>query len=110
MPDRRVTAILYLNEGWQPAHGGALHIDNKHGARWEVQPQLGRMVFFTSHLMHEVRPAYKPRSAITGWYYGSDPIDEKLLLYSSNVADARAPSGAAVAAAGCGGDTGETHT
>jgi Rps23 Pro-64 3,4-dihydroxylase Tpa1-like proline 4-hydroxylase len=74
VPDRRLTAILYLNGGWQPAHGGALHIDARGGPRLSVAPLLGRVVFFDARLMHEVRPAHRARAAVTGWLYGPRDI------------------------------------
>lgn len=69
-PDRRLTAILYLNENWQPHHGGQLHIDAYDGKRYEIAPVANRVLFFHSVLMHEVRPAHRERAAVTGWYYG----------------------------------------
>jgi hypothetical protein len=35
--DRRVNALLYLNEGWQPEHGGELELWNH--SRWGIGPR-----------------------------------------------------------------------
>jgi SM-20-related protein len=68
--NRRLTAILYLNEDWQPAHGGTLCLYPE-GAPLEVAPRLDTLVVFLSErLEHEVLPAWAPRLAATAWYYG----------------------------------------
>eukprot|EP00698_Gefionella_okellyi_P009886 TRINITY_DN2537_c0_g1_i2.p1 TRINITY_DN2537_c0_g1~~TRINITY_DN2537_c0_g1_i2.p1 ORF type:complete len:242 (-),score=45.48 TRINITY_DN2537_c0_g1_i2:56-781(-) len=77
-PTRRITAILYLNENWTPACGGALHIDSLQDVRFEVAPHSGRVVFFKSELMHEVRPAFRERAALTGWFYAPNPQEEEM--------------------------------
>jgi SM-20-related protein len=64
---RRVTALLYLNTGWKPEHGGQLrlHLDPE----VDVEPTLNRLVVFLSErIQHEVRPAFAPRLALTAWY------------------------------------------
>ncbi|MBX7100601.1 MAG: 2OG-Fe(II) oxygenase [Myxococcaceae bacterium] len=64
---RRITAIAYLNPGWEPAHGGALrlHLD---GGAVDVAPRAGTLVVFRSHLvLHEVLPATVERYALTAW-------------------------------------------
>ena len=66
---RRVTAIVYLNEGWVPAHGGELRLHTVPEA--QLEPSLGRAVIFLSaKVEHEVLPAWAPRFAATAWYYG----------------------------------------
>lgn len=65
--NRRVTAIVYLNADWQPAHGGrlALHLDPPR----VIEPRLDTLVVFRSQLVeHEVEPAHADRLAITAWY------------------------------------------
>lgn len=72
---RRVTAILYLNPGWTPGHGGELKIyghSNGNGmtdaADRTVDPLLGRMVIFLSGVVdHAVLPANQQRFALTAW-------------------------------------------
>lgn len=65
--NRRVTAIVYLNEGWVPAHGGLLrlHLD----PAIDVEPSAGRMVVFLSErIEHEVLTASAERAALTAWF------------------------------------------
>lgn len=72
---RRVTAILYLNPGWTPGHGGELKIyghSNGNGmtdaADRTVDPLLGRLVIFLSGVVdHAVLPANQQRFALTAW-------------------------------------------
>jgi SM-20-related protein len=69
-PQRRVTAIVYLNAGWIPAHGGLLRLYLP-GGPLDVAPRLDRLVVFLSERVeHEVLPAYAPRWAVTAWFYG----------------------------------------
>jgi len=65
--NRRVTAIVYLNPDWQPAHGGqlALFVDPPRA----VAPRLDAFVLFRSELIeHQVEPSHADRFAITAWY------------------------------------------
>lgn len=67
---RRVTAIVYLNPAWTPAHGGQLRLYSDPPA--DVAPVLGRsVVFLSERVEHEVLPAQADRYAATAWYYGS---------------------------------------
>ena len=45
---RRVTAILYLNPEWHPAHGGQLKLYPLPGPPAVIEPLLDRMVLFSS--------------------------------------------------------------
>lgn len=66
---RRLTAILYLNAGWNPPHGGLLRLHLSPPR--DVQPRLDRLVVFLSdQVEHEVLPALSARLAATAWYYG----------------------------------------
>lgn len=68
--NRRLTAIVYLNEDWQPAHGGHLRLYLDGGPR-DVEPRLDTLVVFLSErIEHEVLPAFAPRLAATAWFYG----------------------------------------
>ena len=83
---REVTAILYLNDNgpgsaqpWQPDHGGALRVYLEHGNESsepyyvEIPPVGGRLVLFDSQrFLHEVRPSFRPRAAITVWFLAND--------------------------------------
>ena len=45
--DRAVTAILYLNPGWEEKHGGCLRIELEDGrGEADVAPSWGRLVMF----------------------------------------------------------------
>jgi SM-20-related protein len=67
---RRVSIVLYLNEDWNAADGGALCIDESGGERCrEIEPRGGRLVLFLSESReHEVLPARRARLSITGWF------------------------------------------
>ncbi|MFZ5469508.1 MAG: 2OG-Fe(II) oxygenase [Myxococcota bacterium] len=65
-PNRRVTAIYYVNDGWAPAHGGRLVAEGV-----PIEPMADRLVVFLSErVRHEVEPALAPRYTATAWYYG----------------------------------------
>lgn len=70
---RIVTAILYLNEGWEPGDGGELKLrttpGDKDGAFELIEPRLGTLVLFRAgDFWHEVLPANRSRMSITGWF------------------------------------------
>ena len=68
--NRRLTAILYLNPEWEPAHGGQLRLYADEGPV-DVEPLLDRLVVFLSERVeHEVLPVQAPRLALTAWFYG----------------------------------------
>lgn len=64
---RIVSFILYLNEGWVPAHGGQLVIYRKNVAPLSIEPRMGTLALFLSELEHEVLTTTKTRSSVTGW-------------------------------------------
>ncbi len=72
MGHRTVTAILYLNQNWQPEDGGQLRIytDPNDPAHYEeLLPLGGRLVtFLSARFLHEVMPARRQRLSITGWF------------------------------------------
>lgn len=71
MGSRRITAILYLNPGWEPGHRGRLLAETGRGPL-AVEPHLDRLVIFRSaHVPHEVEPVYMRRFAATAWYRSS---------------------------------------
>ncbi|MCB9779298.1 MAG: 2OG-Fe(II) oxygenase [Alphaproteobacteria bacterium] len=73
-PNRRFTAILYLNPGWQPADGGLLRAWTGAGTV-ELAPVAGRLVLFRSEgVPHQVLPAVAPRYAATAWFRGPEPL------------------------------------
>ncbi|MDP2248617.1 MAG: 2OG-Fe(II) oxygenase [Nitrosomonadales bacterium] len=70
--ERQVSAILYLNDGWQHEDGGALRLylggtaDQSH---LDIAPIGGRMIVFLSgKFFHEVLPATRERISLTGWF------------------------------------------
>lgn len=69
---RTVTAILYLNDGWQPEDGGQLrlYLDKGDDSPYlDVLPEAGTLVsFLSAEYLHEVLPARRDRMAVTGWY------------------------------------------
>jgi SM-20-related protein len=68
LASRRMTAIVYLNAGWQHSDGGQLRL-HLAGGPVDVEPLLDRLVVFLSdRVEHEVLPARAPRLAITAWY------------------------------------------
>jgi hypoxia-inducible factor (prolyl hydroxylase) len=79
---RRVTMILYLNEGWREQDGGQLRIfppsaapDAAHVA--EIAPRSGRLLLFLSdyRVPHEVMPTNAARLAITTWFYDTPEFE-----------------------------------
>ena len=69
---RVVSLVLYLNEDWQAAHGGALQVfnrDNGHEVCGTVLPEAGRMALFMSEeIPHEVLPANRTRYSLACWF------------------------------------------
>jgi SM-20-related protein len=60
---RVLSLVLYLNDAWRAADGGALrlHLDDL--------PEGGTLVaFLAARFPHEVLPARRPRLAVTGWF------------------------------------------
>ncbi|QXH56878.1 2OG-Fe(II) oxygenase [Pseudomonas maumuensis] len=76
--DRRmVSAVLYLNEGWQPQDGGQLRMFLKGDVEHDVAPLAGSLVVFLSgEVPHEVLPAGRERLSLTGWFRrrGNEPF------------------------------------
>lgn len=73
-PSRIVTAIWYVNPGWDASWGGTLRAWTPDGAI-EVIPTLGTLVLFLSEkVRHEVLAAHRPRFALTAWYRGAEPL------------------------------------
>lgn len=68
--DRRaVSAVLYLNDGWQAEDGGQLRLYLADGQVRDVLPEAGTLVVFLSaDIPHEVLPASRDRLSLTGWF------------------------------------------
>jgi SM-20-related protein len=68
-PERRLTAILYLNENWTAEDWGQLRMYLENGDSVDIYPEAGRFVTFLSdRFEHEVLPARRERLALTGWF------------------------------------------
>lgn len=67
---RRLTAIVYANDHWQPKDGGALRLYPDGGEVVDVQPLANRMCIFFSDCRtpHEVMPTFADRYALSLWY------------------------------------------
>lgn len=68
---RVVSTVLYLNEEWDDADGGALRLFVGRGdgeVPLDVMPRFGCFVAFLSdRFEHEVLPARRERWSVTGW-------------------------------------------
>lgn len=65
---RIVSAVFYLNEGWEPADGGELALYTGAGTV-RVPPEAGRLaVFRTRDTPHEVLPNARGRWSVTAWF------------------------------------------
>jgi SM-20-related protein len=68
-PQRKVSLVLYLNEGWAPGAGGELRFFDAAGSPRDIQPLAGRMVcFLTAGREHAVLPTQRDRLSISGWF------------------------------------------
>lgn len=68
---RTVSTILYLNESWSAGDGGHLRIytSDDSEASVDVAPEGGTLVTFLSdRFEHEVLPARRERTSLTGWF------------------------------------------
>jgi SM-20-related protein len=70
VPGARVlSCILYLNVGWRTTDGGELVIHLDGDRNLQVTPAAGTLVsFLADRFEHEVRPARRERSSLTGWF------------------------------------------
>lgn len=69
---RRLSVICYLNQDWQPEHGGQLrmYLPQADGSEEivDILPAGGKLACFRSDLIeHEVLPASRERYSLTGW-------------------------------------------
>ncbi|MDO6824557.1 2OG-Fe(II) oxygenase [Marinobacter sp. 1_MG-2023] len=69
---RIVSLVLYLNDDWQPADGGALQIYSRGDgveAGSLVLPEAGRVALFMSEeIRHEVLEAHRTRYSLACWF------------------------------------------
>lgn len=67
-PLRTVSVVAYLNQGWQPGHGGELRLHLPQGQR-DVAPCGGSLaVFMSDQIVHEVLAAHRERASLVGWF------------------------------------------
>jgi len=82
---RVLTVVLYLNPGWDKKSGGELAVfepaqgeigDADVEGTWHtVWPEAGNLVFFRAdRTLHEVRPAYARRFALSMWFCGQPVV------------------------------------
>lgn len=65
---RVVSAVFYLNHGWQESDGGALRLHLGDGAHRDIYPQAGNLVLFLSdRFEHEVLTTRRLRMSIACW-------------------------------------------
>ncbi len=65
---RVVSAVFYLNPGWQDGDGGALRLYLANGAHRDIYPRAGHLLLFLSgQFEHEVLPATRQRLSIACW-------------------------------------------
>jgi len=71
---RVLSCILYLNEGWRRADGGALRIHLGEGVVRDVLPAAGTLAcFLAERYEHEVLPTSRERLAVSGWFLRRQP-------------------------------------
>jgi hypothetical protein len=67
---RQLTAVLYLNPGWQPADGGHLRLYPFPFEDVDVAPLQDRLALFCSHqMLHRVMPSFAARRlCLSMWF------------------------------------------
>jgi SM-20-related protein len=66
--NRIISMVIYLNENWQPEHGGQLEILDHNRNLHLVDPLAKRCVLFKSgEVPHAVLKSFHDRYSVTGW-------------------------------------------
>lgn len=69
---RKITFVLYLNEGWQKSDGGELSVfsaEDENQLIHTLEPKLGTLILFRSDLFpHQVEKSNTNRLSLTGWF------------------------------------------
>ncbi len=66
---RQLSSVLYLNADWQAGDGGELRLHLNEFEHLDILPTAGKLVLFLSaKFWHEVRPATRERTSLTGWF------------------------------------------
>ncbi|ETL33157.1 hypothetical protein L916_14337 [Phytophthora nicotianae] len=88
---RKVTCLLYLNDGWEQGDGGEVQLFPFLQQPVTVAPKMDRVVLFQSDCMlHRVLPSHAERYVLTIWLDGAKvnaPKDSQLRLTQSDLAD-----------------------
>ncbi|KAH7487897.1 hypothetical protein KRP22_013402 [Phytophthora ramorum] len=88
---RKVTCLLYLNEGWKEGDGGEVQLFPFLQQPVTVAPKMDRVVLFQSDwMLHRVLPSHAERYVLTIWLDGAQvnsPEDSQLRLTQSDLAD-----------------------
>jgi SM-20-related protein len=70
---RKVSLVLYLNDGWTPAAGGELRIFDADDGYRDIEPIAGRLAcFLTPGRAHAVLATRRDRLSISGWFRARD--------------------------------------
>ena len=62
-----LTALIYLNDGWQEGDGGELRVFPFPYKAEIIPPVQGRLVLFEPRMVHDVLPNYRKRYCFTLW-------------------------------------------
>lgn len=82
---RVLSLVLYLNDAWDAADGGALRLHAPDGVPRDVLPRGGDLVAFLSdRVEHEVLPATRPRWSVAAWLTRDDPASPGRVLPSDS--------------------------
>lgn len=72
--NRMISMVIYLNQDWQPQHGGQLELLDAQREVHLVQPLAKRCVLFKSaEVPHAVLKSFADRYSITGWLLYQPP-------------------------------------
>jgi len=70
---RKLSLVLYLNEGWARGAGGELRFYEAAAGVRDIEPIAGRLVcFLTAGCEHAVLPTLRERLSISGWFRARD--------------------------------------
>ncbi len=66
---RQFSFVIYLNENWLEQNGGRLvGYDLNKKEIFNILPEIGKMIIFKSHIVHEVLLSHRSRWSLTGWF------------------------------------------
>lgn len=67
-PQRVISVIVYLNEGWNLGDGGELRLELEGDEVLDVRPEAGTLAcFLSAERYHQVLAAKRERWSLTGW-------------------------------------------